>query len=277
MLAPSQAVWGYELNWGSFAQFTLVADFQCHPKPAALTWEAAACFMVTGATAYRQLTGWPPNTVSPGDPVLVWGGSGGLGSMACQFVRQLGGRAIAVVSSPEKVDHCLRMGAVGVINRSEFTHWGRMPPEHSPQHAQWLSGVRAFGRRIWEILGERVSPRIVFEHPGESTLPTSVYVCATGGMVVLCGATSGYVGEVDLRILWMRQKRRQGSHFANLRQCRAVVQLAESGLLDPCLGHTYGFDEIGLAHQHMLDGEQRPGNLAALVGAARRGMVGLSG
>ncbi len=271
MLAASQEVWGYELNWGSFAQFTLVAEFQCHPKPARLTWEEAACFMLSGATAYRQLAGWPPNAVAPGDPVLVWGGSGGLGSMAIQLVRQFGGRAVAVVSSPDKVKHCLRMGAVGVIDRTEFDHWGRMPEEGGPEAADWLRGVRAFGKRIWEVLGERASPRIVFEHPGENTLPTSVYVCASGGMVVICGATSGYVGEVDLRILWMRQKRLQGSHFANPADCAAIVRLVDAGLVDPCLARTYSFDEIGLAHQHMRDGHQEPGNLAALVGAPRPG------
>ncbi|WP_238412642.1 crotonyl-CoA carboxylase/reductase [Saccharothrix deserti] len=276
MLSSTQRVWGYELNWGSFAQFTVVAEFQCHPKPAALTWEEASCFMLSGATAYRQLAGWPPHTVKPGDPVLIWGGSGGLGSMAIQLVSQLGGRPIAVVSSQERVKHCLRMGAVGVIDRTEFDHWGPMPEGDGPELERWQRGVRAFGRRIWEVLGEKVSPKIVFEHPGQATLPTSVYVCAPGGMVVLCGATSGYIGEVDLRILWMRQKRFQGSHFANLRECRAIVDLISAGLIDPCLGRTYGFDEIGLAHQHMREGTQEPGNLAALVGAPRTGLTDLA-
>ncbi|QQQ79992.1 crotonyl-CoA carboxylase/reductase [Saccharothrix sp. 6-C] len=276
MLSATQRVWGYELNWGSFAQFTLVAEFQCHPKPARLTWEEASCFMLSGATAYRQLAGWPPHTVQPGDPVLVWGGSGGLGSMACQLVRQFGGRAIAVVSSAEREKHCMRMGAVGVINRTEFDHWGPTP-EGGPELERWQRGVRAFGRRIWDLLGEKASPRIVFEHPGRDTLPTSLYVCAPGGMVVLCGATSGYMGDVDLRILWMRQKRFQGSHFANPRDCRAVVDLVAAGLVDPALGHTYGFEEIGSAHQDMRDGVQESGNLAALVGAPRAGLTDLDG
>ncbi|WP_084793823.1 alcohol dehydrogenase catalytic domain-containing protein [Actinokineospora bangkokensis] len=99
MTSSSQFVWGYENNWGSFAQFTVVEDYQCHPKPANLTWEAAACYMLTGATAYRQLRGWMPNVVNPGDPVLIWGGAGGLGSMAIQITRHYGGRPIAVVSS----------------------------------------------------------------------------------------------------------------------------------------------------------------------------------
>ncbi|HSS22908.1 MAG TPA: crotonyl-CoA carboxylase/reductase, partial [Mycobacterium sp.] len=271
MLAPSQFAWGYELNWGSFAQFTLVAEVQCHPKPPKLSWEESACLMLTAPTAYRQLTGWPPNTVRPGDPVLIWGGSGGLGSMAIQLVRQLGGRPIAVVSRPDRIAYCQQLGAVGVINRTEFEHWGPPPPPDTKEHQAWSAGMRAFGRRIWDILGEQVSPAIVFEQPGADTLPTSLFVCATGGMVVVCGATSGYLGEVDLRVLWMRQKRLQGSHYANPRECRAVIQLVESGLLKPCLGRVYAFDEIGQAHQDMYDGTVPAGNVVAMIGASAEG------
>ena len=34
-------------------------------------------------------------------------------------------------------------------------------------------------------------------------------------MVVICAGTTGYNATLDLRYLWMRQKRLQGSHFAN--------------------------------------------------------------
>src|SRR5204862_3662891 len=91
-------IWGYETNWGSFAQFTKVQAHQCLPKAPQLTWEAAAAPTLVGATAYRMLRGWPPNVVNEGDLVLVWGGAGGLGSMAVQTVREMGGRAVAVVS-----------------------------------------------------------------------------------------------------------------------------------------------------------------------------------
>ena len=58
----------------------------------------------------------------------------------------------------------------------------------------------------------------MFEHPGESTFPVSCYLVKTGGMVVICAGTSGYNLTMDARYIWMRQKRIQGSHFANLYQ-----------------------------------------------------------
>lgn len=276
MTSASQQVWGYERNYGSFAQFTVVDAYQCHPKPPNVTWEDAASFMLTGATAYRQLTGWPPHTVAPGDPVLIWGGAGGLGCMAIQLVRELGGRPIAVVSSPDRAEFCRRLGAHGVIDRNEFHHWGRLPDLADPDaFRDWLTGVRAFGARFWDVLGERRAPRIVLEHPGQDTIPTSIYLCDNAGMVVICGGTTGYHADVDLRFLWMRQKRLQGSHFANTQQCRAVVHLLGTGRIDACVSSVSSFADIGRAHQLMHDNEQPPGNMAALVNATRPGMTSL--
>ncbi|MDG4810792.1 crotonyl-CoA carboxylase/reductase [Micromonospora sp. WMMD1120] len=278
MTSSTQRVWGYEANYGAFAQFTVVDEYQCHPKPARLTWEEAAAYLLTGATAYRQLCGWPPHVVRPGDPVLIWGGAGGLGSMAIQIVRAHGGVPVAVVSGDERREHCLRLGAAGVIDRREFDHWGRLPDlGDQPAVEVWLKQVRAFGQRFWEILGERRAPRIVLEHPGQDTIPTSMYLCDTAGMVVICGGTSGYHADVDLRFLWMRQKRLQGSHFANVAECRAITALVDAGRVDPCLAWTGTMDDLGRAHQLMRDNAHPPGNLAVLINAPRAGLTTLPG
>lgn len=275
--SKSQKAWGYELNFGSFAQFTVVDEYQVHPKPPHLTWEQAGCFLGGGSTSYRMLTGWAPHTVQPGDPVLIWGGSGGLGSMAIQITDYFGGIPIAVVSDDDKAEHCLRLGARGVINRRDFDHWGRLPDAADAEaYARWQSGARAFGRRIWDILGERRAPRIVLEHPGRDTLATSVYVCDHAGMVVTCAGTSGYNGDVDLRFLWMFQKRLQGSHAANVRETRAAINLVASGRVDPCLSLTLPFDEIADAHQLVYDNRHSAGNTAVLVNAPGPGLTSLT-
>ena len=79
LLSPSQRIWGYETPDGSFAQFCRVQSRQLMPKPPHLAWEEAACYTLTLATAYRMLYGHSPHTLKPGDHVLVWGASGGLG------------------------------------------------------------------------------------------------------------------------------------------------------------------------------------------------------
>jgi crotonyl-CoA carboxylase/reductase len=273
MFSPTFRIWGYETNWGSFAQFTRVQAHQCLPKPRQLTWEAAAAYMLVGATAYRMLTNWTPHDVRPGDVVLVWGGAGGLGCQAIQIVRELGGVPIAVVSSDDKVEFCTRLGAKGCVNRKRFTHWGMLPHwKDTAAYAEWLKGARAFGAALWDVLGERRNPRIVFEHPGEDTVPTSIFVCDTGGMVVICAGTTGYNAVVDLRYLWMRQKRLQGSHFANDRDARALNDLVAAGRVDPCLSQTFPFEQIPYVHQLMYENRHPHGNMACLVNAPRPGL-----
>lgn len=51
-------IWGYETNWGSFAEFTKVKAAQCMPRARHLSWEESAVTTVVGATAYRMLTHW---------------------------------------------------------------------------------------------------------------------------------------------------------------------------------------------------------------------------
>ena len=273
MLAPSAAIWGYNTNFGSFGQFCLAQDHQVLPKAAHLSWEEAAAPTLVGTTAQRMLFGWQGNTLGADDVVLVWGGSGGLGSQAIQLASAAGARSVAVVSSDERGRYCERLGATGYIDRTRFDHWG-VPPHWQDAAAQksWTAGCRAFGKAFWEALGERRNPTVVFEHPGEATIPTSIFVCETGGMVVICAGTSGYSASVDLRYHWVRQKRLQGSHGTNDAEARAYNQLVLDGKIDPCLGDVFEFDEIGRAHHEMEAGIGASGNRVALVGAPERGL-----
>jgi crotonyl-CoA carboxylase/reductase len=277
MLAPSQLIWGYETNWGSFAQFARLQDHMCLPKPPQLSWEDAAAYMLVGATAYRMLHGWAPNTLEAGSPVLVWGGAGGLGSMAIQIVKAAGGRAVAVVGGPDKVPYVKKLGAVGAILRREFTHWGALPDlKDKAAYATWTAEARRFGKKFWAELGEEVSPTLVFEHPGEDTVPTSVFVCERGGMVVICAGTTGFNATLDLRYHWMRQKRFQGSHFANDEQARSLNDLVIAGKVDPCLSQTFAFEDTGTCHQLMGENRHPNGNMSILVNARKTGLRNLA-
>jgi crotonyl-CoA carboxylase/reductase len=274
-LAESFRVWGYDTCWGSFAQFCKVQAHQCLPKADHLTWEEAAAPTLTGATAYRMLFGWPPHVVEPGDVVLVWGGSGGLGSLAIQLVTNAGGRAVAVVGSDEKGEYAKRLGAVGFINRRSFDHWGVPPAWDSPEWKGWFDGAKAFGKAIWEVLGERRNPRIVFEHPGQDTIPTSNFVCDRGGMIVICAGTSGYDTVIDVRYLWYLQKRYQGSHLFNDEQAAAFNRMVIDGKVRTTLGETYRYEQTGHVHQLMGDGELPEGNVAILVQSPEPGLKDL--
>jgi crotonyl-CoA carboxylase/reductase len=272
MNSPSQRIWGYETADGSFAQFTRVQAQQLMRRPRHLTWEESACYTLTLATAYRMLFGHKPHDLKPGQNVLVWGASGGLGSYAIQLANTAGANAIGVISDEDKRDFVMGLGAKGVINRKEFNCWGQMPKVNTPEYKAWFAEVRKFGKAIWDITGKGNNPDIVFEHPGESTFPVSNFVVKRGGMVVICAGTTGFNLTLDARYLWMHQKRVQGSHFANLKQASAANQLMIERRLDPCLSEVFPWEDIPEAHMKMLNNVHKPGNMGLLVQSPRPGL-----
>jgi crotonyl-CoA carboxylase/reductase len=266
MAAPSQQIWGYETSWGSFAQFTKVQAQQLLPKAKNLTWEEAASYGLTYFTAYRML--FNRAQIQAGQKVLVWGAAGGLGVFAVQLAKAAGAEVVGVVSSDEKGELVKRLGAVDYINRNDFKGMMRTGKETPEEEKERFKASRAFSKRVREILGE--SPDIVFEHVGKATFPTSVYTVKPFGKVVICGATSGYQLDFDVRYLWMRQKEILGSHFANAWECNLANKLVESGQVRPVLWKTLPFEDVAKAHQLMHENKHQ-GKIAILVGATETG------
>ena len=90
-------------------------------------------------------------------------------------------------------------------------------------------------------------------------------------MVVICAGTTGYNATVDLRYHWMRQKRLQGSHFANDEQAKGLNDLVLAGKVDPCLSRTFPWTGVADSHQLMFENKHPHGNMAILVGATEEG------
>lgn len=272
MFSPSQRIWGYETPDGSFAQFTRVQAQQLMPRPKHLTWEESGCYILTLATAYRMLFGHRPHILRPGHNVLVWGASGGLGSMAIQLIATAGANAIGVISDETKRDFVTQLGARGVINRKDFDCWGQLPDVGGAEFGDYMKGVRKFGKAIWDFTGKGKDVDFVFEHPGEATFPVSCFIVKRGGMVVFCAGTTGYNLTMDARFVWMRQKRIQGSHFANLKQASQANTLMVERRIDPCMSEVFSWDDIPRAHAKMHANKHKPGNMAVLVQAKRPGL-----
>jgi len=266
LAAPSQRIWGYETTWGSFAQFTKVQAQQLLPRPKNLTWEEAASYGLTYFTAYRMLI--DQVNLQAGHRVLIWGAAGGLGVFATQLCKAAGAECVGVVSSDEKGELIKRLGATDYINRNEFAGMMRKGGETPDEEKARFKVSRAFSKRVAELLGE--PPDIVFEHVGKATFPTSVLTVKPFGKVVICGATSGYQLDFDVRYLWMRQKQIIGSHFANAWECKKANELIEQSKIRPVLWQTMGFDKVAEAHQLMHENKHL-GKISILVGAAEEG------
>ncbi|MFO0748943.1 MAG: crotonyl-CoA carboxylase/reductase [Myxococcota bacterium] len=271
MLCRKQQIWGYETSHGSFAQFCKVQGQQLLPKAKHLTWAEAGCYMLVYATAWRMLFGHPPHVLKPAMNVLVWGGSGGLGTMAIQICKAAGANAIAVVSSAEKGEYCKDLGAKAFIDRRQFKCWGAMPdPDDAEAYGRWVAETKKFGKAVWDVTGG-IDVDIVFEHPGEETFPVSCFIVRRGGMVVFCAGTTGYNLTFDARYVWMRQKRIQGSHFASKHEADEANHLVSDKKVTTGLSRLFRFHDLALAHELMLDNRHPPGNMGIAVNATAEG------
>jgi crotonyl-CoA carboxylase/reductase len=270
MACSEQKIWGYETSWGSFAQFTKVQAQQLLRKPKRLGWLEAASYGLTYFTAYRMLV--HQAEVTAGDHVLVWGAAGGLGVFAIQICKMLGANPIAVIGGKDKSQLVQSLGAPMWIDRSEFPDLAYKPPE-SPERARLRAeDCKKFGKRIRELTsGKDVD--IVFEHVGQQTFPTSVFVAKRFGKIVICGATTGFDLSFDVRHLWMRQKQILGSHFCNAYQAERANQLVHEGKIRPVLDQVFPFGETARAHA-LMAANQHKGKIGIAIqcAAAATGM-----
>jgi crotonyl-CoA reductase len=263
MLDPRQRIWGFETNFGSLAELSMVKANQLIPMPTHLTWEEAASLGLVLATSYRMLVSPNGADMQQGDVVLVWGATGGLGGFAAQLVRNGGGIPVGVVSSPEKVQLLNDVGIDAVIDRKAegFRFWDGDDPDYGE--------FKRFGKRIRELVGE--DPDIVFEHPGRATFGASVFVTKRGGKIVTCASTSGYRHEYDNRYLWMHLKSIIGSHFANYDEAWKAIRLVDKGMIHPILSATYPLDETAEA-ANQVHRNLHTGKIGILVNAPEEGL-----
>jgi crotonyl-CoA carboxylase/reductase len=203
-----------------------------------------------------------------GHKVLIWGAAGGLGVFATQLCALTGADCVGVVSSDEKGALVKQLGAKDFINRNEFAGMMRKGGETPDEEKARSKVTRDFAKRVKEILGD--APDIVFEHVGKATFPTSVFTVKPFGKIVICGATSGFDLDFDVRYLWMRQKQIIGSHFANAWECTKANDLIRESKIRPVLWRTMPFEGVAEAHQLMYE-NKHSGKIAILVGATETG------
>jgi alcohol dehydrogenase len=198
------------------------------PKPSNLSHEEAASMPLVLETAWRMLVSRAK--VQPGEHVLIWGGVGGLGTMAIQICRMFGANPIPVVGGAQKVAKAEQLGAVNVIDRSS---------------QDVLAEVKA-------ITG-KAGVDIVFEHSGQETWPTSVAALRWGGRVVVCGASTGFEAVTDLRFLWNKQQNLLGSHLSNKAELSAALRAVEAGAIKPVIDRVLPLSDVASGQQLMED------------------------
>src|SRR3546814_14326725 len=98
----------------------------------------------------------------------------------------------------------------------------------------------------------------MIRRPPRSTRTATLFPYTT--LFRSCAGTTGYNITFDARFVWMRQKRIQGSHFANLLQASQANNLVVERRIDPCMSAVFAWRDIPRAHTKMMKNQHRPGN-----------------
>jgi NADPH:quinone reductase-like Zn-dependent oxidoreductase len=109
-------------KFGGFAELVCVNEATLVPKPASVSFEAAAA---TPTAGYTALQGLRKGGIKAGQKVLIDGASGGVGTFAIQIAKALGAEVTAVCST-RNAEIARALGASRVIDyrREDFTRDG---------------------------------------------------------------------------------------------------------------------------------------------------------
>jgi len=199
--------------------------------PTDLTFEAAAASPLVFMTAWRMLVGRAH--VRPGEDVLILGAGSGLSTAAIQIAKLAGCTVFTTSSSDDKLQRAKALGADVLVN------YKQMP----------------WSKAIWELTGKR-GVDVIVDHVGVTTFKDSMRTLRRGGRIVVPGATTGPVLELDARYLYWRQLSVLGSTMANRREFEEVMKLVFMGRLNPVVDRIFPLERAREAHEYLDRGEQ---------------------
>jgi NADPH:quinone reductase-like Zn-dependent oxidoreductase len=205
---------------GTFAERLAVPRRNLVPKPAALTFEQAACLPTAYLTAYRML--FDRAGLEPGATILVQGAGGGVATALIVLGRAGGFRVWATSRSEAKRARALELGA-----DQAFESGARLP--------------------------ERVDA--VMETVGEATWAHSLRSLKPGGTVVVCGATSGAVPSADLNRVFFLQLSVVGSTMGSRDQLARLTTFLEQTGVRPLIDRTLPLTEARDGFAALIDGD----------------------
>lgn len=177
---------------GTLAEVVRVPRRNLVPKPAALSFEQAACLPTAWLTAYRML--FTQAGVTPGQTVLVQGAGGGVATALVTLGAAAGVRMWVTSREPDRAARALDVGAERVFASGE-----RLP--------------------------ERVDA--VMETVGAATWTHSIRSLRPGGTLVVSGATSGYDATTELNRVFFLQLRILGSTMGTRAELSRLLAFCE--------------------------------------------------
>ncbi|HLX80860.1 MAG TPA: quinone oxidoreductase [Burkholderiales bacterium] len=161
---------------GSYCEQRLVPADRMVKLPQGISEEQAASMLLKGLTVHYLI--FSTYAVKKGETVLWHAAAGGVGLIACQWLKALGVTTIGTAGSPDKLALAKAHGAEHVVNYS----------------------TENFVEKVKAITGGKGVP-VVYDSVGKTTWEGSLDCLRPRGLIVSFGNASGPVAPVNLGIL----------------------------------------------------------------------------
>lgn len=213
---------------GGFAEYVIVPHPRYLVDIDGLDAAQAAPLACAGVTTYSALKKLGERITT--DPVLIIG-AGGLGLMAIEVLKALGGKgAIVVDLDPVKREAALAAGALQVIDARAAD---------AAQQIQQATGGGA--RAVLDLVG------------ATPTVSLAMASAARGGHIVICGLMGGDL-TLALPVIPMRPLTLQGSYVGTLQELQELVNLVKRTGMKPIPVSTRPLAEANAAMQDLHHG-----------------------
>jgi NADPH2:quinone reductase len=225
---------------GGGAQLAVCEAWQVKPLPERVSFQQGAALGVPYGTAWRAL--FLRGQGTPGETVLVHGGSGGVGSAAVQIARAHGMQVIATAGTEDGLRMVREQGAHHVLNHRDADYMTRIPA---------LTGGRGVD--------------VVLEMLANVNLDHDLDIIAPHGRIVVIG-NRGRV-EIDARKAMAKDGAILGMTLFNatrdeLHTIHAGIGAGlESGTLRPVIGKEMPLSDAAKAHVAVME----PGAFGKIV------------
>ena len=224
-----------KVMFGGFAEYVIVRADMAILIPDAMPLSSAVALPVVYTTAVVALTKMVQ--VQKKEVVLIHAAAGGLGLAAVQLARHLGARVFATAGSKDKCQIAEESGAELAV---------------SYRNPNWRSEL------MTATEGRGVD--IVFDSVGGEVTKESIKCLAWQGRLLIVGFSSGNLPNLPAHLLLLKNASAIGvywSHEHNPKMLadigRQLVQLFETGIIQPIIHNPYGFSDLPQALQDLQD------------------------
>ena len=212
---------------GGYAEYVVWPEALCLPMPLE-TYEESVVFSVSGLTAWHMIE---QLKLQKGQPVVITGANGGVGSMNVQIASKVfGAIVVALVGDLKSTETMKALGATHVLS-------------YRSVHLE---------EDILSVLGGPCDA--VLDVVGDALFQTMIAVLKNGGKLCISGSIGGQKTEVDLRRVCLKHITLYGSVLGTREEYQRMLQAISSGQVRPVIDRVFPLEEAAKAQKYFKEG-----------------------